>query len=482
MPFKTHRFIHLLTLGLLAIASAYPRFGQRENEGAELSDSDYYLDMVAVFSGEAPAFDPVYAAPGHPGSKHYARPFLSLLAAQLRAVTGMEARAAFSAIAIAGAWAIAAGLYLLLATALPAMHLAWLPSALFLTGFPQVNWGYHILSDTLGYATAFLAALCAWGILRWYRTAAPQLSSVRVLGAIAGLFVLQTVAFLTRETGWFTPVILVGLVAMGRRWRRDLPIAAPMMLVLLLAKLPHIWYVGAHGLEPLQIPFAPALWVDPLYALDFLVKSFVAFHFAWVFCFLGLKRFGLAPVPDFALAWGLAGLLYIAAGYTHNSLEGIGYPLRLTYALFPVVYILSAQVLESRFVRPTWRLGAALLLVLANAAAAFTGVALDPGRSVAVAPLASAELRSGPPAELETRECVGTVDTVDVLEAKDPLDGEFCVGVKVTEGPKRLPPSGEPPAVLVRADLVTNDVVLEGLVQNDVEVGAPVLDRAREAP
>jgi len=428
MPFKTLRFMHLLALGLLAIASAYPRFGQRENVGSELSDSDYYLDMVAVFSGEAPAFDPVYAAPGHPGSKHYARPLLSVLATQLRRVTGMDTRAAFSAIAIAGAWVVAVGMYLLLATARPDMHLVWLPSALFLTGFPQVNWGYHILSDTMGYATAFLAALSAWGILRWYRAATPRLSSLRVLGSLAGLFVLQAVAFLTRETGWFTPVILVGLVAMGRRWRSDLPIAVPMMLVLLLAKLPHVWYVGAHGLEPLQIPFAPALWVDPLYALDFLIKSFVAFHVAWVLFFLGLKRFGLAPVPDFALAWGLAGLLYIAAGYTHNSLEGIGYPLRLTYALFPVVYILSAQVLASRFVRPTWRISAAVLLVLANAAAAFTGVALDPGRSVAVAPLASAVVPSAP-GELETSECVGAVGTAGVLRAKGrPLDGELCLG------------------------------------------------------
>jgi len=474
--------MHLLALGLLAIASAYPRFGQRENEGSELSDSDYYLDMVVVFSGEAPEFDPVYSAPGHPGSKHYARPLLSLLATQLRAVTGMEARAAFSAIAVAGAWAIAAGLYLLLATARPEMHLVWLPSALFLTGFPQVNWGYHILSDTLGYATAFLAALFAWGVLRWHRAAEPRLWSLGVIGALLGLFALQTAAFLTRETGWFTPVIVVGLVAMGRRWRSDLPIAAAMMLALLLAKLPHVWYVGAHGLEPLQIPFAPALWFDPLYALDFLVKSFVAFHVAWVLFFLGLKRFGLAPVPDLALAWGLAGLLYITAGYTHNSLEGIGYPLRLTYALFPVVYILSAQALASRFVRPARRLSAAVLLVLANAAAAFTGVALDPGRSVAVAPLASGVVRSGPPGELESRECVGAVGTFDVLEAKDPLDGELCIGVKVTEGPKRLPPSGEPPAVLVRAELVPDDVVLEGLVQNDVEIGAPVLDRTREAP
>ena len=47
----------VVLLLLLAMACSTVRFGQRENGGAPLSDSDCYLDMARVFTGRKAAFD-----------------------------------------------------------------------------------------------------------------------------------------------------------------------------------------------------------------------------------------------------------------------------------------------------------------------------------------------------------------------------------------------------------------------------------------
>ncbi|MBW3535481.1 MAG: hypothetical protein KY453_09745 [Gemmatimonadetes bacterium] len=373
------------------MAASLPRFGQRENEGAALSDSDYYLDMAEVFAGEAERFDARYSAPGHPGAHHYGRPLLPWLAAGLDPLLPGGARAAFSLLNLLAAWAAALALTFHLSQAVPGLRHPWVPGALFLTGFPQVNWGYHLLTDTFGLATALVACLCAAALLRWHARERPLPLDARVVGALAGLFALQALAFLTRETAWIGVVAVAGLVASGvlgrtpRRPSLDLRFGAAVVAVLLAAKLPHALYMARFGLEGVPFAFAPAVWLDPGYGLDFLLKSAVAFHLAWPLALLGLRRGGLARVPPVLVAWAGAGLLYMAAGYAHNSLAGIGYPLRLTWALFPLVYALAWRWLEDA--APGRRLlGAALLAVAVNLAVGVAGTRLDEGRSGVTVP------------------------------------------------------------------------------------------------
>ena len=380
----------LLLLGALALLAAVPRFGQRENEGAAFSDSDYYLDMAAVFAGQAEAFEASWARPGHPGGHHYARPLLPWLAGHLGSALGGHRRA-FSALNVLGAWSVAAALYLVLLGAAPGVRHPWLPSALFLTGFPQVDWGYHVLTDTFGYATAFLASLLA---ARLVTGGAKPRTDAGLPLALAGLFALQAAAFLTRETGWFTPVVVVALLVGGAVPRRRRRLAAVVLVVTAFAYLPEAVWLARHDLRPVAIRFAPGAWLDPGYVADFLVKSAVAFHLVWALALVGALRGGLRRVPPVLWGWGVAGLLYMAAGYAHNSLDGVGYPLRLTYALFPVVYVLAAGGLEAvveRRGRGALASGrrhrlAALLLVALNVGVGVAGTSLDRGRSGVTVP------------------------------------------------------------------------------------------------
>ena len=156
---------------LVASLCALPRFGQRENEYApDISDSDFYLDMARTFAGDQATFTPGNAA-WQP--HHYNRPLVPWLVGHLgKSCLRGNLRATFSLLDILAA----AGIALMLKTAIerhrPAWRFTWLPSVLFLTGFPQLNWGYHLLTDTAGLATALLSALyAAWLIQRDQREA-----------------------------------------------------------------------------------------------------------------------------------------------------------------------------------------------------------------------------------------------------------------------------------------------------------------------
>ena len=357
-------------LAVVAVVSSIPRFGQRENVGSALSDSDYYLDMATVFAGDKPAFDPTWSNAEYFGAHHYTRPLLPFLAAGVtRVVPGLSLPHAFSLVNVLAAWMLASALYGLLVRIAPGLRYPWLPPALFLTGFPQMNWGYHLLTDTLGYATAFAAALASWALLergRW-----------RPL-AFAGLFVLQSLAFLARETGWMVPVAVGWLVVCLPRERRGF--GGAVLATVLLAYLTRVLYANLAGVTSISIPFAIDVWLDPGYVLDFAVKSAVAFNLAWLLAAWGARRGGIRAVPDVIVAWGLAALAYMAAGYAHNSLAQIGYPLRLTYALFPLVFFLAARGLEAN-ARGSRALLAALALVALNGAISVTGITLDSGES-----------------------------------------------------------------------------------------------------
>jgi hypothetical protein len=378
-----HRARTLAAFAFLAALASWPRFGQRENPDAVLSDSDYYLDMAAVFAGRKPTFDPVWSAAGHVGAHHYARPLLPFLAGRSSRALALDVRVAFSVVNVVSAWIVAAALYLLLARTCPALRLAWLPSALFLTGFPQLDWGYHLLTDTLGYATTVLAAVLAWVLLRWPRAGAGVLREPRFLLGLAGLFTLQALALLARETAWFVPVTAGWLLLRAGFPRKDTVRGIAVLVVLLLAVVPRILYLERYGVHALELPFSPRAWADPGYVVDLLVKSAVAFHFVWVIAALGLRRGGWRAAPDFLLAWTVAALLYVGAGYAVNSLAGIGYPLRITYALFPMVYFLAAWGVE-RIVPPRWTTAAASALVALNLVVGIVGIALDPGGSLTV--------------------------------------------------------------------------------------------------
>ena len=91
-------------LAVVAAVSSVPRFGQRENDASALSDSDYYLDMASVFSGDKPTFDPTWSSAAYFGAHHYSRPLLPFLAAAVvRAVPRVSLPSAFSLVNVLAA-------------------------------------------------------------------------------------------------------------------------------------------------------------------------------------------------------------------------------------------------------------------------------------------------------------------------------------------------------------------------------------------
>jgi hypothetical protein len=376
---------------LLAIAASLPRFGERENPAAALSDSDYYLDMAGVAAGERPAFDAEWSDPGYFGAHHYGRPLAPFLAGTLARALPVAPAHAFSVLAVLAAWAVAVALHRLLVHTAPGLRIAWLPSALFLTGFPQMNWGYHVLTDTVGYATAFLSAVAAGAAIE-------RDQDRRLPLALLGVFALQALAFLARETAWMVPVAVAWTVLV--RWRAGEPLGrgAAVLGAVLLAAVPHQLYLRALGLRGIAIPFTPAAWLDGAYLLDFVVKSALAFHLLWLLALVGWRTRERAPVPAVLVGWTLAALAYMAAGYAHNTLGegGIGYPLRLTWALFPAVLLLVAWGVEGLARAAPRRVRAAALAVLVlNAGVALAGTLLDRGATGVTVPALMERARSG---------------------------------------------------------------------------------------
>ena len=62
----------------IAILSSLLRFGHRENNLDEVSDSDYYMDMALVFVGEKSGF-----MAEHRNRHHYNRPLMAFCACYL---------------------------------------------------------------------------------------------------------------------------------------------------------------------------------------------------------------------------------------------------------------------------------------------------------------------------------------------------------------------------------------------------------------
>jgi hypothetical protein len=373
-PGKTALFA-LVFLLVSAIASI-PRFGQRENEHAPgVSDSDLYIEMARVFTGELKQFTPDYVA-WQP--HHYNRPVLPFLAGYLgKYLLGGNLRAAFSLINIVAATVVAFFVMQIIRRHRPEWRLSWLPSVLFLTGFPQLNWGYHIFTDTIGYATALSTAYYAAWLIEQIEETAQQSKNFWALH-LTLLFANSSVAFLTRETAWFAVITAIWLVARHRQAPRERLIKLGLIpLVLVLGKLPHVVYAHAYAVSGVPLKSSLSALLNWPYLLDFSVKTAVCFNLAWL---LGIGGFLRARdrSPPLITGWSVAALLYIGAGYYVNKIHLIGYPLRMSYALFPLIFYWVATLLERRL-SDRRRVPAAIAFCLIQFGINLLGLLLDPG-------------------------------------------------------------------------------------------------------
>ncbi len=380
LPRSESTSLLLFALLFLAIGGicSLPRFGQRENETAPVvSDSDLYIDMARVFVGDAPGFNPEYVKAG---PHHYNRPLFPFLAGNLAKYALQDnLRAAFSLVNISAMAILALLLIRFIRQNLPQWQLCWLPSVLVLSGFPQMNWGYHILTDTLGLVCALaLGGYAAWLI---QRTDANISGNWRNLsGHLVALWVVSAIAFLARETAWIA-VVTTGLLIFARRAR---PASCRVMLgiilaVLLAGKLPQLWY--ANHFHVAGVPIHPSLHnlLNVRYLLDLSVKTFVCFNLAWLFAAVWLFNRDRPPLPEVVKNWTIATVLYIGAGYAVNSIEGLGYPLRMSYPLFPLVFFSVTEFFERR-IPPAKRLVLASGYCLLQYAVNLAGVMLDPAQ------------------------------------------------------------------------------------------------------
>ena len=357
----------------VAVLASLPRFGQRENDTLPISDSDLYMEMARFFTGDVAGFTPKWV---QDWAHHYNRPLLPFLAGWLaKLVLADNLRAAFSLLNIVAAASLALLMFVYLRREQPNWRLLWLPSLLFLTAFPQLNWGYHILTDTAGYATAM--AVAVYGA--WLIKHPPNLPGRFAFHALA-LFLASAVAFLTRETGWFA-VIAVGWVAWGERKKapQRLRQLCLIMGLLVLGKVPHSIYSHVMGFRGVPVEFSLSSLLDWRYLLDFVVKTGVCFNLSWLIAFAGALLWLRARQshPPLYVGWALAATLYTALGYVVNKIHIIGYPLRLSYAVFPIIFFWLTSLLETRCRRPV---RCALIFFLAQAAINLAGVFLDPGQ------------------------------------------------------------------------------------------------------
>ena len=367
----------LLFLVLSAICSLQ-RFGQRENETAPvLSDSDLYIDMARVFVGDAPAFNADYVKAG---PHHYNRPLLSFLAGHLaKYVLQNHLRAAFSLINIFSITVLAVLLLQSIRQSYPAWRLYWLPPVLLLCGFPQMNWGYHILTDTLGLATAFALGCYATWLINKSDGSAPW-DWRRLSLHLVALWTISAAAFLARETAWIAVVATIFLIYVRRgRGSSCLVRYGLILAVILLGKMPHSWY-GIH-FHVTGVPIRPVLsnLLNWRYVLDLSVKTFVCFNLAWLVAGVTLLKRDRAPLPDWVKSWTLATVLYMGAGYAANTIEVLGYPLRMSYSLFPLVFLAVEEFFE-RSSLPAKRLSAGIAFCLLQYSINFVGVRLDAGQ------------------------------------------------------------------------------------------------------
>ena len=237
-------------------------------------------------------------------------------------------RAAFSIVQVCSATVVAILLFQLIRRYKPDWKHPWLPSVLFVSGFPQLDWGYHILSDGLGLATAFATA---WYAATLIERSADRGQTLSWTFHLWGLWVCSSLAFLARETGWFAVVTCAYLISRRRtNSSRVLYRCALVFLVLLVGKIAHTMYSHHFHLSGVPLGFSVATLLTPYYVLDLLIKTAVCFNLAWIFAAVAFWRQRGRGTPEFVIGWTIAAVLYIGLGYAANNFNGIGYPLRMS--------------------------------------------------------------------------------------------------------------------------------------------------------
>jgi hypothetical protein len=256
---------------------------------------------------------------------------------------------------------------------------------LFLAGFPQLNWGYHLLTDTAGIATALLGALYAAYLM------SANLHGRFLAGHLGGLFVCAAVAFLTRETGWLTVITAVWVAGpvLLHGTREGRTKACLIVLTLLAGKLPHSFYEHAHHVATPALHVTTLFKWNPKYWFDVAVKGGVCFHIVWLLMGWRLWRAWrnkpLPLPPAWMIGWALGCGLYMAAAYSYNDVTVVGYPMRIAYSVFPLIYFWVEELFESDAI--SWRPGLlAALLCVAQVGIGLIGVYLDPGTPKVTAP------------------------------------------------------------------------------------------------
>jgi len=119
----------------------------------------------------------------------------------------------------------------------------------------------------------------------------------------------------------------------------------------------------------------------PDYILDSVIKMALAFNIYWLLMipalvYLGKKK--LNGIHEFIIGWTLAAIGYMGAGYLHNSLMPNGYPLRMLFSMFPVIYILVVQYIEKRYLYPK-HLYILITLIIIHSMISVAGVLADSG-------------------------------------------------------------------------------------------------------
>ena len=351
----------LILFTLVAVLSSLLRFGNRENNLSDVSDSDYYLDMAQVFVGQKTEFNHSYVMVA---AHHYNRPLLPFIAGLLgHYVLNNNYPAAFSIINILAAIFIAYLFFLIVNSLYPSIKYSWFPSLLFLTAFSQMDWGYHILTETLGLAFALGTCYLVYNLICKIEKKEQESNKTylyykdwRVFINIFLLFIIQILSFFTRETALFVFVFLAYITLKRSLYHlKYLPLVVLLFSVFFIAKIPHSIYAQLYNTHIPKFSFDFAALISPKYILDSLVKLGLAFNISWfliVPAIYYLIKGKLTNVHEFIIGWTLAALGYIAAGYLHNSILPYGYPLRMFFSLFPLFYLFVIEFLEKKFSPP----------------------------------------------------------------------------------------------------------------------------------
>jgi len=370
---------------IVAIFSSLLRFGHRENNWDEVSDSDYYLDMALVFVGEKSEFMPEHKTNRH----HYNRPLLAYCAGIIgHYLLGDNYRASFSIINIIAAIFIASLLLIILKSLYPGIANSWYPSLLFLTSFSQMNFGYHILTETIGLAFALGTCYLVYQLLLRFDKSIREnqnykfYKDCRVYLTFFIILITQTLSFLTRETAWFIFIFLIYIVIKRQLSRKNyLAFLILIFLILIVAKLPHTIYANIYGTHSTPLNYNMKVLIAPKYLFDSVIKLGIIFNISWIIVFLEFlfwKKKLFSHIHEFIIGWSLAAFLYIVAGYLANSMNKFGYPLRMFYSLFPIIFITVVVYFERSYVakRRMYLMGAFIVL---SASIGVIGVILDSG-------------------------------------------------------------------------------------------------------